>query len=95
MRTGESELVMLGVDKMKGGLTRREPLNIRAEPRHDLLEMDVFLRDLWRGDECAFAAANCDQAAAHKILNRPANGNAADTESRNKAVLSRELVANL
>jgi len=58
---------MLGVDNMKGGLTRREPLNIRAEPRHDLLEMDVFLRDLWRGDECAFAAANCARAtAAHE-----------------------------
>src|SRR5215469_4911997 len=62
---------------------------------HKTTQFCEFLRDLWRGDECAFAATNFDQAAAHKILNRPANGNATHSESRNKAVFSRELVADL
>src|ERR1700761_2868309 len=52
-----------------------------------------LLRDLGRCDEGAFAAANLDQTTSHKILNRAANGNAADLESRNQAVFGRQLVA--
>jgi hypothetical protein len=48
--------------------------------------------DLWRSDECAFAATNLDQTAALKILNSPANGNTTDPESRNEAVFGRQLV---
>src|SRR5262249_16307032 len=33
---------MLRMDDMNAGLPRREPLNVRAEPGHDLLETDVF-----------------------------------------------------
>src|SRR5215469_78197 len=62
---------------------------------HKTAQCCKFLRDLWRSDECAFAATNLDKAAAHKILNRPADGNAADPESRDKAVFRRELVAHL
>src|SRR5215469_10229395 len=49
-------------------------------------QFSKLLRDLRCSDESAFAAANLDKTAAHKILNRPANGNAADPESRNEAV---------
>jgi hypothetical protein len=60
---------------------------------HKSAQFSKLLLDLWRRDECAFAATNLDQAAAHKVLNRPTNGNAADPESRSKAVFSRQLVA--
>src|ERR1700758_1624090 len=53
------------------------------------------LRDLWRCDECALAATNLDQTAAHKILNSPTDGDATDPESLNKAVFGRELVTDL
>src|SRR5215471_4646432 len=62
---------------------------------HKTAQFRKFLRDLWRRDECAFAATNLDTTAVHKILDSPANGDAADPESRNKAVFSRELVADL
>src|SRR6266446_5073959 len=51
------------------------------------------LRDLGRSNECAFAAANLNKAAAHKILNSPTNGNAADPESSNETVFRWQLVA--
>jgi hypothetical protein len=53
-----------------------------------------LLRDFRRRNECAFAATNLDKTAAHKILNSPANGNAADFKSRDEVIFSRQLVAN-
>jgi hypothetical protein len=53
------------------------------------------LRHLRCGDERAFAAANLDETAPHKILNGSANGYTTDLESRNEDVFGRELVANL
>src|SRR5258707_4844817 len=58
-------------------------------------QFSKFLRDLRRSNECTLAATNFDKTAAHKILNSPANGNAADPESLNEAVFSRQLVADL
>src|SRR5215472_12646111 len=44
------------------------------------------LRELLRGDECALAAMNLDQAAAHQILNSPTDSDATDPEPRDEAV---------
>lgn len=33
---------MLRMDDMNAGLSRREPLNVTAEPGRDLLETDIF-----------------------------------------------------
>src|SRR5258708_20998646 len=62
---------------------------------HKSAQFSKFLRDLRRSNECTLAATNFDKTAAHKILNSPANGNAADPESLNEAVFSRQLVADL
>src|SRR5215470_18517786 len=35
-------LLMLRMDDMSADLSRREPLNVTAEPGHDLLKTDVF-----------------------------------------------------
>jgi hypothetical protein len=52
-------------------------------------QFSKFLRDLWRCNESTFAATNFDQTTTHKILNSPANGNAADPESLNEAAFGR------
>src|SRR6266403_635585 len=62
---------------------------------HKSAQFSKLLRNLWRRDECTFAATNIDKTAAHKILNSPANGNAADPESLNEAVFGRQLVTDL
>jgi hypothetical protein len=62
---------------------------------HKSAQLCKVLRDLWRSDECAFAAMNLNKTTAHKILNGPTNGNPADTESRNEAVFGRKLVTDL
>ncbi len=62
---------------------------------HKSAQFGKLLGDIRRRNECAFAATNLDKTAAHKILNSPPNGNAADTKSRNEAVFGRQLVANL
>jgi hypothetical protein len=48
-----------------------------------------------RSNECALAAANLDKVAAHKVLNRPTDGDATDPESRNEFVFRGQLVAYL
>src|SRR5215472_16939637 len=53
------------------------------------------LGDFRRSNECALAAANLDKTAAHEILNSPADSDATDPESRDEAVLRRQLVADL
>jgi hypothetical protein len=53
------------------------------------------LRELLRGDECALGATNLDKTAAHKILNSQTDSDATDPESRDEAVLRRQLVADL
>src|SRR6516162_4746776 len=51
------------MDDMKAGLSRREPLNVTAEPGHDLLKTDVFhvvetVRAEDRGDASRLEAAD-------------------------------------
>ena len=58
-------------------------------------QFSKLLRDLRCSDESAFAAANLDKTAAHEILNSPADSDATDPESRDEAVLRRQLVADL
>ena len=41
------------------------------------------------------ATTNLEETAAHKILNRPTDGDATDPESHNEAVFGRQLVADL
>src|SRR5215475_14580591 len=53
---------MLRTDDMNAELSRREPLNVTAEPGHDLLKTDVFhvvetVRAEDRGDASRFEAA--------------------------------------
>src|SRR6516165_2187544 len=56
-------LLMLRMDDMNAGLSRREPLNVTAEPGHDLLKTDVFhvvetVRAEDRGDTSRLEAAD-------------------------------------
>src|SRR5882724_2789919 len=56
-------------------------------------QFSKLLRELRRSNECAFAPTNLDKAAAHKILDSSANGNATDPESSNETVFRRQLFA--
>jgi len=54
---------MLRMDDMNAGLSRREPLNVTAEPGHNLLKTDVFqvvetVRAEDRGDANRLEAAD-------------------------------------
>src|SRR5215472_3792627 len=56
-------LLMLRMDDMNASLSRREPLNVTAEPGHNLLKTDVFqvvetVRAEDRGDANRLEAAN-------------------------------------
>src|SRR5262249_40024054 len=56
-------LLMLRMDDMNADLSRREPLNVTAEPGHDLLKTDVFhvieaVRAKDRGDTSRLEAAD-------------------------------------
>src|SRR5215468_12196802 len=56
-------VLMLRMDDMNAGLSRREPLNVTAEPGHDLLKADVFhvvetVRAEDRGDASRLDAAD-------------------------------------
>ena len=56
-------LLMLRMDDMNADLSRREPLNVTAEPGHDLLKTDVFhdvetVRAEDRGDASRLEAAD-------------------------------------
>src|SRR5215470_12034836 len=62
---------------------------------HKSAQLFKVLRDLWRSCECALAATNLDKTTAHKILNSPTDGDAADPKSRNEAFFGRQLVADL
>lgn len=57
---------------------------------HKSAQLGKLLRHLGRSDE---RAANLDETATHKILNGPANYDAADFKSRNKAIFSWQLIA--
>jgi hypothetical protein len=60
---GLGDLLMLCMDGMNAELPRREPLNVTAEPGHDLLKTDVFhvvetVRAEDRGDASRLEAAD-------------------------------------
>ena len=65
----------------------------RLHVLHKSGQLGEFLCDFGCRDERTLAALNLDQAAADKVLNSPAHGNAANLKPRNEIVFGRKLVA--
>jgi hypothetical protein len=54
-------------------------------------QLGQLLRDLWLGDESAFAPSDLDEAALDQILDRLSHGRAADFEPLDQALFGRQL----